>query len=220
MNFGLATLLVLPAAGCAQERHSAGSTAPGSNTLRRTRQAEERPGERAESDSEAGRRRLESVTWDSVKHQLTWVISQGDRKDGASYKPKATESYVINMDDATMTFSGETRRFSKEEAANVHVLMDLISKYAVDSTVWWDDGQGEPVNGDGKTPAKPKRKMPRNSDSDDNVATLHVSALKAAEASALSALELDMRITSMEQKLTRLKQLREAMATEADVARF
>lgn len=218
-NFGLATLLVLPAVGCAQDRRSAGEAAPAPNTVEHARRrAEERRVGQEKSDPARTPRRLETVTWDSVKHQLTWVISQGEKKGGASYKANSSDSYLINMDDATMSFGGEMRRFSKEEAANVHVLMDLISKYAVDSTVWWDDGQGEPVDGDGKTPARPKHKIPR--DSDSNVATLHVSMPRAPAASSLSAVELDMRISRMEQKLAELKQLRRATASQPHVARF
>jgi hypothetical protein len=97
-------------------------------------------------------RRLESVTWNSVNHELTWNVSKGERKDNA-YKAVGTDHYSINMDSATMTVNGETRRFSEDEASNVRNLMDLIARYAVESTVWWENGQGEPIDG---SPLKPK----------------------------------------------------------------
>lgn len=92
-------------------------------------------------------RRLESVTWNSVKRELTWVISRGERdqKTGA-YKPLTMDTYLINMDKATMTFNGETRGFSKQEAMNVTALLDIIAKYAIESTLWWDQGHGRRVN--------------------------------------------------------------------------
>lgn len=121
----LAVLGLLAAPGCAQERQD------------RT----------PESKPTRGPRRLESVTWNSVKRELTWVISKGERdqKTGA-YKPLTTDTYMINMDKATMTFNGETRGFSKQEAVNVTALLDIIAKYAIESTLWWDQGHGRRVN--------------------------------------------------------------------------
>ncbi|MGB9606067.1 MAG: hypothetical protein ACPL88_09350, partial [Bryobacteraceae bacterium] len=115
-------LAALSALGCAQER------AP-------------------EAKPSRAPRRLESVTWNSVKRELTWVISRGERdqKTGA-YKPLSTDTYLINMDKATMTFNGETRSFSKQEAINVSALLDIIAKYAIESTLWWDQGYGRRVD--------------------------------------------------------------------------
>jgi len=36
-----------------------------------------------------------------------------------------------------MKANGEGRSFDKDEAESVHLLMDVISRYAVESTVWW-----------------------------------------------------------------------------------
>jgi hypothetical protein len=95
-----------------------------------------------------GPRRLESVTWNSVEHKLTWVVSTG--KPGDTQKPAETKTYKIDMDAAIMTFNEENRRFSSEEAASVHALMDLLSKYAVESTVWWEAGQGQRIDKNSK----------------------------------------------------------------------
>jgi len=118
----LVALVALSALGCAQERTP-------------------------EAKPARAPRRLESVTWNSVKRELTWVISKGERdqKTGA-YKPLSTETYLINMDKATMTFNGETRGFSKQEAVNVSALLDIIAKYAIESTLWWDQGHGRRVD--------------------------------------------------------------------------
>lgn len=90
-------------------------------------------------------RRLESITWNPVEHRLTWVVASGDMDEG-KFTAKGKLSYAIDLAKATMQFNGENRGFSKNEAANVHALMDLVSKYAVESTVWWDDGQGEKLD--------------------------------------------------------------------------
>jgi hypothetical protein len=95
-------------------------------------------------------RRLESVTWHPSEHKLTWVISTGVRDSSGKYKPAKSQTYHIDMSAATMTLNGEGRRFSRDEAKNVQMLMDLVSKYAVESTIWWDQGQGTPLDKDGK----------------------------------------------------------------------
>lgn len=189
VTLGIVTALALPAIGCAQEHNAAqdrgkamdGAPDPGAGEEHKSAAKDHLP------------RRLETVTWNSVKHELTWVISKGE-KAGSTYKALGTQNYEISMDDATMTFSGDTRRFSKEEAANVHVLMDVISKYAVDSTVWWDEGQGEPVNGNPKKENKDKESSP----------ILHVAAQSAA---LVSLSDVQSSIQRLEQKLADLKRL-------------
>lgn len=102
-------------------------------------------------------RRLESVTWNPAEHKLTWVVSVGTRDGAGKFTSIKKETYNINMAEATMMFNGDTRRFSQQEAKNVHMLMDLVSKYAIESTVWWDQGQGEPLGSSEKVKAEPKR---------------------------------------------------------------
>lgn len=108
-------------------------------------------------------RRLESVVWSPSDHKLTWVISTGTKDTAGKYKPVKSQTYNIDMSAATMTFNGEGRRFSRDEAKNVHVLMDLISKYAVESTIWWDQGQGTPIGKDdkGDTDVNTPRERPK-----------------------------------------------------------
>ncbi|HEX8986250.1 MAG TPA: hypothetical protein VF767_12470 [Bryobacteraceae bacterium] len=206
----MATLLVLPAVGCAQDSRSA---AANRQQVRKAKPAADRHGSGA-PDAKAGDgnspRRLESVTWNSVKHELTWVISKGEKKGGASYQVLGSENYLINMDDATMSYSGETRRFSRDEASNVHVLMDLIAKYAVDSTVWWDDGQGEPLDGGSKDRKNPHKRRERNGD--ENVPTLHVSWGAAARSGAACPARLAA-IRLLEHRLEMLKRQQNADGT-------
>jgi hypothetical protein len=110
----------------------------------------------AAADSQTPRR-LESLTWNSVNHTLLWDVSTGNAKteDASAYRPVTTDHFKIDMDKATMTYNGESRRFSEDEAGNVRSLMDAISKYAVESTIWWEQGQGDPVDGT-TSPVKPK----------------------------------------------------------------
>lgn len=101
----------------------------------------ERP--RDEQSRAAEVRKLESVSWNPVTRELTWVVSTA--------KPAAPEdasknTYVIRMDQALMKFEGEGRRFDPEEARNVQTLLNVLSRYAVESTLWWENGQGIKVN--------------------------------------------------------------------------
>lgn len=121
-------------------------------------------------------RRLESITWDSVKHELTWDVSRGERQ-GETYQPQTTDRYEINMDKATMTVNGESRRFSEEEAANVRKLMDFVSRYALESTVWWENGEGEPVDGSG-APARPERPVPHKPQQGGKAKAIHITAMQ------------------------------------------
>ena len=41
-----------------------------------------------------------------------------------------------------MTFAEEKRGFTEEEAASLHKLLDTLSLYCAESTVWWDQGKG------------------------------------------------------------------------------
>ena len=90
------------------------------------------------------KRRLESITWNPLQHQLQWVISKG-KGDGNEYKPDARERYQIDINDATMSFSDETRRFSKSEAEAMRRVLDFLARYAAESTIWWERGRGEVI---------------------------------------------------------------------------
>jgi hypothetical protein len=104
------------------------------------------PNERKEQGSNPSRRRLESLNWNPVTGKLTWAVSQGSRNAQGEYVPDHEQIvYEIDLPQAVMSHNGAERRFSKEEAANVLTVMGLISKYAQDSTMWWESGKGEGV---------------------------------------------------------------------------
>jgi hypothetical protein len=136
-KFALAAAMAMPLINCTMEKSPGPISLDGASRLHRN------------AADERVQRRLEAVTWNPVTHSLTWEVSKGE-KNGESYKAVATNRYAIDMDKATMTFDGQTRGFSEEEAANVQRLMYLISKYAVDSTIWWEAGQGDPIDGSGR----------------------------------------------------------------------
>jgi hypothetical protein len=177
------TLLML---GCSQGMHNQRSTNRNGRQQRIGDSANtswERTHNKDQNRNSNSLRRLESIKWDSVKHELTWDVSRGEKK-GDAYQLRSNDHYQINMDSATMTVNGETRRFSKEEAANVRMLMDFMSKYALESTVWWENGEGEPVRGKG-TPTKPERTVPTRppdtqDKSDTNAKPIHIAYVLSA----------------------------------------
>lgn len=42
-----------------------------------------------------------------------------------------------------MKFEGSDRHFDPDEAEQVGKLMDLICRYALESTIWWEHGESE-----------------------------------------------------------------------------
>ena len=97
-------------------------------------------------------RRLESVAWNPVTGELTWVVSK--------QTPDATskDTYLIRIDQALMKFEDERRGFDPQEARAVHKLLDLLSRYAVESTIWWEDGQGIKLDDKGNPNLRASRK--------------------------------------------------------------
>ena len=56
--------------------------------------------------------------------------------------PTLDERYEIDIDKATMSFSDETRQFSKNAAEAVRRLLDFLARYAAESTIWWHGKKG------------------------------------------------------------------------------
>ena len=136
---------------------------------------------------EAPARRLESITWSPGNHKLTWTISEGTADAKGAFKGTSKVTYEIDMDAATMELNGEGRRFSKAEAVRVHALMDVVSKYAAESTVWWEAGEGEPLSERDKSLIDNERKnrktphrlpKPRREPSEPGVRMIRISAEK------------------------------------------
>jgi len=105
-------------------------------------------------------KRLGSVTWDLESHKLVWVVQKGAMVEG-QFVPASEQRYEISPDDAVMSAAEEARGFDGDEAVSLHHLLDVLSLYCAESVVWWDEGQGEPVQ---KPAARPKPELKRNGD--------------------------------------------------------
>jgi hypothetical protein len=121
-----------------------------------------KPGELHDKDkkeADGKRRRLETVTWNPTTRELTWVVSEGNTSTG-TYLSLTRATYLIHLDAAVMQFNGEGRRFSQEEAQNVQTFMDVLSEYAIRSTIWWELGQGEKIDEQKNPTPREKNKTP------------------------------------------------------------
>jgi hypothetical protein len=107
----------------------------------RPQAADEGKAEASRADKPETLRRLESVTWNPVKCQLTWVVSVGTTTTG-QYARTDEKKYTIDMDSAVMKLDGESRGFDAAESERVHQIMNAIAEYAIESTIWWDRGKG------------------------------------------------------------------------------
>jgi hypothetical protein len=101
-------------------------------------------------------KRLVSVTWDLTTHKLICVVEKGTMVDG-EFVPSSGLKYEVSPDDALMALGSEQRAFAEEEAASLHILLDLLSQYCVQSVVWWDHGEGTPPAPAPGTVTKPER---------------------------------------------------------------
>jgi hypothetical protein len=101
-------------------------------------------------------KKLGSVTWDVDQHKLVWVVQKGTMVNG-EFVPSGEERYEISPDEATMANAGEKRGFEEDEATTLRHLLDVLSVYCAESVVWWDEGQGKPVE------SRPGAKPPENS---------------------------------------------------------
>ena len=102
-------------------------------------------------------KRLSAVTWDLKSHKLIWEVQSGKTVNG-EFVPKSSEKYEIRPENAMMTFLDERRTFLPEEAAALQRLLDTLSLYCAESVIWWDQGQGTPV--DEKAQPVPSRSKP------------------------------------------------------------
>jgi hypothetical protein len=105
--------------------------------------------------------KLGSVTWDLKNHKLAWVVQKGAMVNG-EFKPASEQRFEISPDEAVMAAAGEKRGFDETEASSLHQLLDVLSLYCAESVVWWNQGEGTPVE-DGPKPAtkEPEQKPVR-----------------------------------------------------------
>ena len=114
----------------------------------------------AQDSKPAEMKKLATVTWDLDAHKLIWVVQKGTENSG-KFEVSKEDRYEITPDDAVMSYLQEKRGFTEDEATSLHHLLDVLSLYCAESTAWWDDGQGVPLDstgkptGPGKNPEKP-----------------------------------------------------------------
>ncbi len=115
---------------------------------------------REESQQEI--KKLGSVTWDIQSHRLLWTVQKGSVVNG-EFLATSEEQYEISPDEATMLFADEARGFDNAEAVSLHRLLDVLSLYCAESVVWWDQGQGVPLDPKTHTskPAQPPARHAR-----------------------------------------------------------
>jgi hypothetical protein len=138
MRRSLVAVIVFAGIGWAQHSGSGAPQAPA--------EGKSAAGKAAPENGSLVLRKLESVTWNPETAELTWVVSVWD-SGSTSGQPTAKENYTIHPDTAIMNFQGEGRRFDSEEARQVRIVMDMITTYTVESTVWWAHGFGQKLDG-------------------------------------------------------------------------
>lgn len=143
MKTAVVLMLSMAAISCAQDKK-----AENNSQNRAEEKTAGQPGEK---------KRLDSVTWDLKNHKLVWVIQTGAEQNG-EFVAKRSDRYEIMPDKAVMAFADEKRGFTEEEAASLHKLLDTLSLYCAESVIWWDQGEGERLDG---TPGQ-RRTRPRN----------------------------------------------------------
>jgi len=104
-------------------------------------------------------KRLQSVTWDLNTHKLVWVVQTGQQVNG-EFVPADSAKYEVSPDEAAMMFADEKRGLTAEEAASLHHLLDVLSLYCAESTVWWEQGQGAPMEKKTRTAAPDSKPAP------------------------------------------------------------
>ena len=110
-------------------------------------------------DSEAIKaKRVASVTWDLQTHKLVWVVQNGVQHNG-EFVPSSEERYEVSPQQGAMAFEGEQRGFAVQEAAWLQQLLNILTVYCAESVVWWNAGQGEPLD-EGQPAAAPPFEKP------------------------------------------------------------
>ena len=112
-------------------------------------------------------KKLGSVTWDLDAHKLVWLVQKGTMVDG-KFKATSEQRYEISPDEATMQVAAEKRGFDGQEAVSLGHLLDVLSVYCAESVVWWDQGEGDPVDNSVPSKPSPKKAAPSSSPSKED----------------------------------------------------
>jgi len=106
-------------------------------------------------------KRVATLTWDLETGKLTWVV-QTRAEDSPEFPAASNEKYEISPKDATMTFNGESRPFTSQEAKWLENLLHVLTGYCVASTIWWHGGQALPdPDNPAPAPSQPDQTAPK-----------------------------------------------------------
>ncbi|HEY7387209.1 MAG TPA: hypothetical protein VH640_01790 [Bryobacteraceae bacterium] len=123
--------------------------------------------DRLQKDTPA--KRISSIKWDTQTGKLEWVVQSGVERNGQFVPSSQEERYEITPEQAMMAFQGQQRGFTTQEADWLQQLLHVLTVYCAESTVWWAEGQGTPLDSHGKPleHSQPPADKPAKSDSSD-----------------------------------------------------
>jgi hypothetical protein len=104
--------------------------------------------DRLQQDTPA--KRVSSIKWDTQTRKLEWTVQSGVERNGHFIPSSQEEHYEIAPEQAIMAFQGQQRGFTTQEADWLQQLLHILTVYCAESTVWWAEGQGIPLDKDGK----------------------------------------------------------------------
>jgi hypothetical protein len=102
-------------------------------------------------------KRISSINWNSQTGKLEWVVQSGVEHDGQFVPTSQEDHYAITPEQASMAFQGQQRGFTTQEAEWLSNVLHILTVYCAESTVWWEQGQGVPLDDHGK-PLNPDNK--------------------------------------------------------------
>jgi hypothetical protein len=104
--------------------------------------------DRLQQDTPA--KRIASVNWNIQTGKLEWVVQSGVEHNGDFVPSSKEEHYQISPEEAKMAFEGKQRGFTSQEAEWLQSLLHVLTVYCAESTIWWDQGKGTPLDDHGK----------------------------------------------------------------------
>ena len=91
-------------------------------------------------------RKLMSIVYSVEEDKLCWNV-MSSRMEGGVVIEKLEDQPCIDPKKATMEIAGDVREFSQEEARGLRKLLAILTLYALESQVWFDEGHGKPSDG-------------------------------------------------------------------------
>jgi hypothetical protein len=97
-------------------------------------------------DQDTPAKRVSSVTWNAQTGKLEWVVQSGVERNGDFVPSSQEDHYEIAPEQAIMAFQGQQRGFTDQEASWLQGLLHVLTVYCAESTIWWDQGHGVPMD--------------------------------------------------------------------------